>query len=237
MSKESRTPLVLIPGLMDDAELWSHQQKNLSSVAASHVANISEHDTVAGMAKAVLEAAPPQFALAGFSLGGYVALEIMRQAPTRVLKLALLCTSAREDTSDRRTERQAQVAATRDRKALESFIRKDIRTTIRLERLTDEPLVSAIVGMAMRQGPDVFARQQVACMRRPDSRSYLSRILCPTLVLCGREDRVLPIELSQEIAAAVRISRYMPIEESGHYISLEQPQAVTALMYEWLVYA
>src|SRR5262249_37222929 len=153
-----------------------------------HVADITAEETVEAMARSVLARAPDRFALAGFSLGGYVSLAIMRAAPERVRKLALLCTSARSDTDARRAERRAHIARARDRGSLERHMRDDIAFVIHADRTGEKTLVEGLVAMALRQGPEVYARQNRACMARPDSRPSLAAIRCPTLVLSARED-------------------------------------------------
>ena len=233
-----RPALVLIPGLMDDAYLWMHQVKHLAEVAHTVVADITAEETVEAMARSVLDQAPDRFALAGFSLGGYVSLAIMRLAPERVQKLALLCTSARPDTDARREERRTRMADVADDPArLERVIRNEIALVIHPERARDPAFVEAIVAMALRQGPAVYARQNRACMARPDSRPSLATIQCPTLALSGREDRGLPPPLSEEMTEGIGKARHVVIEDCGHYAPIERPQAVTALLREWLVYA
>ena len=232
-----RQPIVFIPGLMDDAYLWAHQTSFLADIAHPIVADITGQETVDAMAEMVLDHAPDSFALAGFSLGGYVSLAIMRRAPARVRKLALLCTSSRPDTESRREERRAHIARAGDRSGLDRVIRDDMEFMIHPDRMADPPLVDGILAMALRQGPAVFARQHQACMDRPDSRPSLPAIECPTLILSGRDDRVLPLALSEEIEHGISRARHVPIEESGHYIPLERPHAVTALLREWLLYA
>jgi pimeloyl-ACP methyl ester carboxylesterase len=222
---------------MDDAYLWGHPVRHLADVAHPVVADITTEETVEAMAQSVLERAPASFALAGFSLGGYVSLAIVRRAPERVRKLALLCTSARPDTDARREERRAHMARAKDPRGLERLVREDIAFVIHPDRAAETALVDSIVAMALRQGPEVYARQNRACMERPDSRPSLHAIRCPTLVISGREDRVLPPELSEEIARGIGPARHVPIEESGHYVPLERPHAVTALLREWLLYA
>lgn len=232
-----RTPLVLLPGLTDDAALWAHPVHHLADIADAKPMDISGHESVEDLARIVLDAAPPRFALAGFSLGGYVSFAILRAAPERVMKLALVGTSARADTEARRAERAAQIEAMGKSGAFEDHARRDLPSVIHPDRVGDTPLVTALLAMQARQGAPVFIRQSKACMTRPDSRPGLGAIACPTLVLSGREDRVLPPELSEEIAQGIPNARHVVIEECGHYLPLERPHAVTALLREWLLYA
>lgn len=232
-----RPGLVLVPGLSDDGALWTHQVRHLADIADARAADISGHETVESMAKSVLDGAPRRFALAGFSLGGYVSLAIMREAPERVTKLALIGTSSRADTEARRAERQQQIVAMAKPGSFEEHARRDLSLVVHPSRLDDQPLVTALLEMQARQGAPVFIRQSKACMVRPDGRPQLGKIACPTLVLSGREDRVLPLELSEEIARGIPNARHVVIEECGHYLPLERPHAVTALLREWLLYA
>jgi len=229
--------LVLLPGLSDDGALWTHQVRYLADIADARAADISGHETVEELAKAVLDAAPSRFALAGFSLGGYVSLAILRTAPERVTKLALVATSASADTDARRAERRLQIDAMARPGGFEEHMRRDLSYVVHSSRLADQPLVTALLEMQHRQGASVFVRQSKACMARLDSRPHLEKIACPTLVLSGREDRVLPPELSEEIARGIPNARHVVIEECGHYLPLERPHAVTALLREWFLYA
>ncbi|MHB1218134.1 MAG: alpha/beta fold hydrolase [Alphaproteobacteria bacterium] len=229
--------LVLLPGLSDDGALWTHQVRHLADIADARAADISGHETVEAMARSVLDKAPRRFALAGFSLGGYVSLAILRTAPERVAKLALIATSARADTEARRAERRLQIDAMAQPGGFEEHMRRDLSYVVHPSRLTDKPLVAALLEMQGRQGVPVFIRQSKACMVRPDSRPHLEKIACPTLVLSGREDRVLPLELSEEIARGIPNARHVVVEECGHYLPLERPHAVTALLREWFLYA
>jgi pimeloyl-ACP methyl ester carboxylesterase len=232
-----RPCLVLLPGLSDDGALWTHQVRHLADIADAHAVDISGHETVEEMAMSVLDKAPRRFALAGFSLGGYVSLAILRVAPERVAKMALIATSARADTEARRAERRLQIEAMAQPGGFEEHMRRDLAYVVHPSRLAEKPLVAALTEMQARQGAPVFIRQSKACMARPDSRPHLGKIVCPTLVLSGRQDSVLPPELSEEIARGIPNARHVIIEECGHYLPLERPHAVTALLRAWLLYA
>ncbi|HWT71355.1 MAG TPA: alpha/beta hydrolase, partial [Oxalicibacterium sp.] len=181
----------------------------------------------------VLAQAPAgPFALAGLSMGGYVALEIMRRAPKRVIALALLDTSARPDTSEVSENRQQAIAqAQRDFSQIAPAL---MQKQLHPDHLQQAALVDTIKEMAQRIGSDAYIRQQRAIMSRVDSRPFLKDIACPALVLCGREDRITPVELHQEMAAAMPAACLTVIEGSGHLSPLEQPQAVSDAMRVWL---
>jgi pimeloyl-ACP methyl ester carboxylesterase len=228
-----KTPLVLIPGLLNDANLWSAQIAGLADIAAIKVADHTRFDSMDALARSILAAAPVRFALAGLSMGGYISLAIMRQAPQRVLKLALLDTSARADTPERTEERRKQIALAQKGRFL-GVSDQLLPRFLHPARLTDFRLTERVKTMAQAVGPDAFIRQQTAIMGRPDSRPMLRDIGCPTLVLCGRQDSATPPALHDEIAGAVPRARLAVIEDCGHLSTMEQPDAVNAELRRWL---
>ncbi|MCF8209937.1 MAG: alpha/beta hydrolase [Rhodoferax sp.] len=226
-------PIYALPGLLDDARLWRHQAAHFALRHAWHTADLSGHDSIAALAASTLENAPaPRFALVGLSMGGYVALEMLRMAPERVLALALLDTNARADSAQSTEMRNSMVA-----RAQSDFTGVVDSLTPRLvhpSRLDDPEVAGCITDMAHSLGPEVFARQQRAIMGRIDSRPFLPRILCPTLVLCGRQDLLTPPDLHEEMAAGIPNARLVIVEDCGHMSALEQPQAVCRAMDECL---
>jgi pimeloyl-ACP methyl ester carboxylesterase len=238
MSETRSIKLMLLPGLLNDAGLWQHQCEALAPLADVRVADLTRADTMQGLAASVLQQAPAgPFALAGLSMGGYVAFEIMRQliareAAQRVIALALLDTSARPDTpeaSDNR--RQAIEQAQRDFSHIAPAL---MQRQLHPSHLQRPDIVEAIKKMSERVGRDAYIRQQRAIMGRADSRPILKKISCPTLMLCGREDRITPVELHEEMAHAMPAAHLSVIEQSGHLSALEQPQAVSEAMQAWL---
>lgn len=230
-----RPTLMLIPGLVCDADLWAHQQKYLADVAQVVVADISRHGTMDALADAVLAAAPERFALAGLSMGGYVAHAVMAKAPARVSRLALLDTSARADSPEQTEKRRAAIAASRAG-GFDGVIDNLVPALLHPDRLGDAPLVQTIRRMANAVGPEGFVRQQTAIMTRPDRRPQLGRYGVPTLVLCGRQDALTPLALHEEMAAAIPGARLVIVEECGHLSTLERPFAATALLRDWLLH-
>jgi pimeloyl-ACP methyl ester carboxylesterase len=229
----ARIPLVLVPGLLCDDRLWRDQAEHLADLVDPTVADITRGVSVLEMAHAVLDAAPERFALAGLSLGGYVALEIMRVAPERVARLALLDTSARADTPEQTAARRELVELSREGR-FDEVPRRLLPDLVHPDRLDDERLTSVVLSMADVVGPEAFVRQEEAIIGRPDSRGDLPGIACPTLVLCGREDALTPLHLHEEMAARIPGSRLRVIDECGHLSTLERPQGVTAALREWL---
>ncbi|WP_374446329.1 alpha/beta fold hydrolase [Stella sp.] len=231
-----RQPLVLLPGLLCDAALWRPITDALAGEAAAVVADLTLDETMAGMAERVLAWAPRQFALAGLSMGGYVAQEIMRRAPERVVRLALLDTSARADSDEQRQRRRGLIGLARQGR-FKGVTPRLLPLLLHPDRLGDESLVGVVMGMAERVGRDAFLRQQTAILGRPDGVADLSRIACPTLVLCGRQDSLTPPELHEEIAHHVPHARLVEVEDCGHLAPLERPDAVAAAMRGWLAAA
>ncbi len=231
-----RIPLILLPGMPLDAALWEHQTRHLADVAEPAVGDLTGRDSMAALAAAVLARAPGRFALAGLSMGGYVAFEILRQAPERVAKLALLDTSARPDTPEQTATRQDAVRLVGQGR-FRQVVAAGMPRLVHPDRSTDAALVESVQAQAQRVGPDGYVRQQTAIMNRPDSRPGLGSIACPTLVLCGRQDAITPPALHEEIAGGIPGARLVLIEDCGHLSAMEQPQAVTALLREWLLYA
>ncbi len=225
--------LLLLPGMLSDARLWQYQAAALAERAHVEVADLSQGDSIAELATKVLDQAPDeQFALAGLSLGGYVALEIMRQAPDRVLGLALLDTSAQADSAQAREGRQALMA-----KAEHDFpgvIADLLPKLLHARRLSDAGLVEVVTAMANSLGQGAFMRQQRAMLGRIDSRPGLAQINCPTLILCGRDDGITPPLLHQELTDAIAGAHLVVLDDCAHLSSLEQPERVAQALELWL---
>ena len=236
MGNAARIPLVLVPGLLCDERLWRHQVGGLRDLADPvAVAVVTRGGSVSEMARAVLDSVPSaeRFSLAGLSMGGYVALEVMRVAPGRVARLALLDTSARPDTPEQTRARQVLIRLAQSGRFAE-VPRRLLPNIVHPGRLDDEELASAVFGMARAVGPEAFVRQERAIIARPDGRGDLPDIACPTLVLCGREDAVTPPYLHEEMAGLIPNSRLVVVEHCGHLSTLERPDEVNAAMRGWL---
>lgn len=229
----SRTPLILLPGLLLDERLYGAQTTALAERAELRVMDLTGADSIAAMAAAVLAEAPERFALCGLSMGGYVAFEIMRRAPERVTRLALLDTQARPDSAESRARRRDLIALA-ERGAFETATARLLPLFIHPDRREDQALTATIEGMARRVGRDGFLRQQTAILNRVDSRPGLAAIACPTLVLCGRQDLLTPVEVHYEIAAAIPAATLVVLPHCGHLSPLEQPAMVNAQLAAWL---
>jgi pimeloyl-ACP methyl ester carboxylesterase len=226
-------PIVLIPGLTCTARLYAEQIPALWQFGPVTIADHRRDDSMAAIARRILAAAPPRFALGGLSMGGYIAFEIMRQAPGRVAKLALLDTGARADTPEQ-TERRKVVLALATSGRYAEIPDLAFPIYVHRNRHGDEALKRIVRAMADATGVEAFLRQQQAIIGRPDSRPGLAAISCPTVVLVGEGDEATPPELAREIAAGIPGSRLVVIPDSGHLSTLERPDAVTKALVEWM---
>jgi pimeloyl-ACP methyl ester carboxylesterase len=229
----TKPPLILIPGLTCTAALWAPQVADLSRFYTITIADHTRASTMAQIAKGILAAAPPTFALAGLSMGGYISFEIMRLAPERVTKLALLDTKANLDPPERAAERRLLIEEAR-RNSMHAIMKKFLPMFIHPTRMTDTRLVALVKKMGADTGPDVFARQQEAILSRPDSRPTLAKIACPTLVLCGRQDILTLLSEHEAMALKIPGAHLEVIEDCGHLSTLERPTQVNAALRRWL---
>lgn len=229
----SSLPLVLVPGLLCSARLYSPQVAALWRFGGVGVADHRQGDEIGAVAARILAEAPPRFALAGLSFGGYLAFELMRRAPDRIERLALLDTSARPDTPEQTAARYAFIEMAeqgRFPEVVETLTPRFLQASRR-----EEPALKEILhAMATDVGPAAFVRQQKAIISRPDSRPSLPQIRCPTLVLTGEHDDLTTPELAQEIAGAIPGAELVIIPDCGHLSTIERPEAVNAALADWL---
>ncbi|MBD4218385.1 alpha/beta fold hydrolase [Xanthomonas citri pv. citri] len=228
-----RPTLLLLPGLLNDAQLWQAQRVALADVADCVVGDITQGDSMRALAMQLLAQMPLRFALAGFSLGGYVAQEILRIAPERVERLALLDTSARADPPERAAQRRAQEASVRGANAFHGFGERLLRHYVHPSRWQDEVLLERVRDMTQRLGVEVFLRQNR--LQREDGRALLRAYPGPLLVLCGQGDAITPPALHEEMAALAEHARLVQVPACGHLSPLEQPRAVSDALREWLL--
>jgi pimeloyl-ACP methyl ester carboxylesterase len=226
-------PVLLLPGLLEDADAFEHAIAEMHEVTTVTVADLTRADSIAELARQALAQAPEgPLAVAGHSMGGYVALEIARQAPARLDRLALLNTHARPDSPE----------STENRRRLMALARKDFPAVIETltpkllgpSHLRDLELAGTISEMALGVGPEAFDRQERAIIGRIDSRPHLAAIRCPTLVIAGREDQIMPVAWLEELARGIPGARLEILERSGHMSSMEDPQAVGRLLRQWV---
>jgi pimeloyl-ACP methyl ester carboxylesterase len=225
--------LLLLPGLLCDARLWRDQVASLAPLATPVIADLTLDDRVEAMAARALSALEGPFALAGLSMGGYVALEIMRQAPDRVTRLALFDTGARADTAEQTRRRRGLISLSRSGQ-FRGVTPRLLPSLIHPSRL-DGPIAAEVMAMAERVGKDAFLRQQAAIMHRIDSRPHLPRIAVPTLVGVGMDDALTPPPLAAEMAGLIPGARLRHFADAGHLPTMETPEAVNAAMAAWLI--
>ena len=226
------THLVLLPGTLCTKVIFERQAQDLKSYTGSQILPLAKGSSIATMASWVLNQAPETFALAGFSQGAIVAMEIMRQAPKRVSKLCLLSANPRPSTLQQVevwNSWKTLVKAGQFRDVAEGFA-----NNVHPDRKTDLQLRTQILDMAKETGEEVFLNQLAALASRIDSRPYLPEISCPSLLMVGKEDKVTPLDLHLEIQQQIPRARLVVVEQSGHYLPLEQPEAVMAALVDWL---
>ena len=225
-------PLLLIPGMMCDARLFAPQIDLLSSHRMVAVAPV-DGDTISGTATRILQTAPPHFAMAGLSMGGIVAMEIMAQAPERVTRLALLDTNPKAEHPDIAARREPQIKA-----AQNGDLRRVMRDEMKPHYLADGPRQGAILDLCMAMadalGPDVFVRQSRALQSRTDQQDTLRHINIPTLVLCGAQDALCPIHRHELMADLITDATLTIIPDAGHLPTLEQPDLTNKALLQWL---
>lgn len=226
-------PLVLLPGLLCSARLYGPQVEALWPLGQVTVADHRRDADMAAIAARILADAPPRFALAGLSMGGYIAFAMMRLAPDRIAKLALLDTSARPDQPEQKTGREKFIAMAQAGK-LQDVVDTLTPRFIHKNRHNDEPLKKIVRAMAADTGAEAFVRQTKAIMSRQDARPLLAEIKCPTLVLVGDGDELTPPDLAKEVAGGISGAKLVVVPDCGHLSTLEKPEAVNAALAGWL---
>lgn len=227
------TPIVLVPGLASSARIYAPVIPALWRFGPVMIANHIRDDSMAAIARRILAEAPPRFALAGHSMGGYIAFELMRQASERVTKLALVNTQARPDTPE---------ATARRRGLMERAMRGELRAVreesfpelVHPSRRDDAEILELVHAQDEDVGVEGYLRQQTAIIARADSRPTLATIKCPTLVLTGDADNTIPNALSKEMAEGIAGARLVILDRCGHLPQAEQPGATVRALTEWL---
>ncbi|MBR0693754.1 alpha/beta fold hydrolase [Bradyrhizobium lablabi] len=230
---DNTMPILLVPGLVSSPRIYAPVMPALWRFGPVTVANHIRDDNMGTIARRILAEAPPRFALAGHSMGGYIAFEIMRQAPERVAKLALINTQARPDTPEATARRRGMVERARGgdyRGVLDELFLGFVHPS----RREDASLRQLVHDMGEDVGVEAFIRQQTAVISRPDSRPMLAWIKCPTLVLTGDEDHTIPNILSSEMADGIPGAKLAILPNCGHLPQPEQPQACADALVAWL---
>jgi pimeloyl-ACP methyl ester carboxylesterase len=233
----SRT-LILVPGLLCDAAVWEPQVKGLGDLARIEVADHGLLDTLGGMAEKILAQAPPHFAVAGHSMGGRVAFEIVRRAPERVEALGIFDSACKPLAPGEAGQKEAagrwRLATIAREQGMRAMGEEWLRIMIHPSRFEDRPLVETILAMFERKSPEIYEAQIRALLARPDAQPLLPAIECPTLILSGRDDLWALPASHEEMAARIPNSRLVLIPDCGHMAPLERPETVTAAMRRWL---
>jgi len=229
----AKPTVILLPGLLCDHAVWQPQMEALQKEAFIKVADLRHGASLGAMAERVLSDAPERFAIAGLSMGGYLAFEILRRAPHRVDRLAIFDSTARPD-SPEQTRRRRLLMALSQRKDLGKAMKRLLPQLLHPDHAKNPILVQTVEGMAQRVGHSAFVRQQQAIINRPDSRPDLSQIDCPTLVVCGQDDQLTPPPLAKEITDAIPGAQRAVLHHCGHLSPLERPKECTALLKAWL---
>lgn len=230
---DNSMPILLVPGLVSSPRIFAPVLPALWRCGPVTVANHIRDDNMGAIARRILAEAPPRFALAGHSMGGYIAFEIMRQASDRVARLALINTQARPDTAEA-TERRRGMMARAKSGGYHDVINELFPGFVHPSRGNDAALRQLVHAMADDVGVDGFIRQQTAVIGRPDSRPALAWIRCPTLVLSGDQDNTIPNSLSIEMASNIPDAKLVILSNCGHMPQAEQTEATAAALVEWL---
>ena len=224
---------ILVPPLLCSAQTYAPILDAVWSFGAATIADTRSDDTIAAMAARLLGDAPQRFALLGTSMGGYVALEVMRQAPERVASLALVSTSARADTPEQIDARRRQSLLV-EQGHFDALVDAAFAGVVAARNESDPALLDKWRATAAAVGPEVFLRQQRATMARTDLRDLLPSISCPTTIIHGADDRLIPIEMGRELAATIPGAELVVIEGAGHFAFTEQPVAGVAAVTRFL---
>lgn len=225
-------PLVLLPGMMCDARLFAPQITAFSGTRPVMVSPLIGKD-VSEIAQGILAHAPPRFAIAGLSMGGIIAMEVLRQAPARVMRLALLDTNPRSETLQVQAMREPQIAAVQNGDLI-----RVMRDEMKPNYLTDGPRRAEILDLCMKMaaalGPDAFVAQSRSLQTRPDQSETLRKCTVPTLILCGRDDALCPVHRHSLMHDLIPHSALHIVENAGHLPTLEQPTETTVALARWL---
>lgn len=220
-----KIPLILLSGLLSNERVWVHQRQNLSDIASVQVISVSD-DTPEKMIHTILSAAPEKFALAGHSMGGWLAQEVMRVAPDRVLKLCLLNTTSRIDSEEKRISRLKMIEKVKGG----SF--KEVVRVIADKFVFNTQVKNDVEKMFLEVGKEAFINQELSMLKR--SKMILSTIACPTVIIHAEEDPVFSLQEHQEMADLIKNSKLVTVKNSGHMSPMEAPESVTSSLRDWL---
>ncbi|MDE1152137.1 MAG: alpha/beta hydrolase [Micavibrio sp.] len=227
-----QTGLVLIPGFMTDETLWQYIQPTLEKIMPVTAADYGAGSTIESMAQHVINLCPPRFVLLGFSLGGYIAREVVYNIPDRVAGLVLIATSARPDSLEQNKRKSAAALASNPAGHFGGLSRSSIAASLHPARARDDALIENIRAMGQRLGQDAFMRQ--SAVGRSDDRTRINSLHCPTLVIAAADDKLRTLDEARELQNGISGASLEIIEASGHMIPLEQPQKLLHIITPWL---
>ncbi|MEM0935925.1 MAG: alpha/beta fold hydrolase [Pseudomonadota bacterium] len=226
-------PVVLLPGMMCDGRLFSHQFLALNRERAVMIAPLTGASTVGALAQQVLDQAPKRFALAGLSMGGIVAMEMMARAPDRISRFALMDTNPLAETPQVAAAREPHIVGAQSGR-LEEIMREEMKPRYLAPGPGRVDVMNTVMEMARDLGPEIFVAQSRALQRRPDQQKVLRAVKVPTLVLCGVHDALCPVKRHEFMAELIPGAKLRLIEDAGHLPTLEQPERTTEALREWL---
>ncbi len=226
-------PLVLIPGIMCDARLYGAQIAAFSNEICVTIAPVTQGERIEEIASNLLDQLPKRFAMAGLGFGAMVAMEILRRAPDRVSRIALISTNAQADTPQTAAAREALIVGARSGR-LDEVMRTQLKPDYLAPGAHRATVLTAVSSMAQTLGAEVFVRQSRAMQRRRDQQSTLRKCKVPTLVLCGAHDVLTPVRHHSFIAELIEYAKLVVIEEAGHLPPLEQPEQTTEALRAWM---
>ena len=216
---------------MNDRGLWVRMENGLAALGRCHFADLGQDASIAEIAQRLLADAPATFVLIGFSMGGYVAREVIRQAPLQVTGLVLMNTSARPDGAIAAERKRGLIKVTNER-GFRGFSRNALQNTVHPDRRQDDRMLQEIQDMALRMGEAAFLRQ--LALQRRDGRPNLREIKCPTLVVWSRQDQLRSLDEAWELAHGIPHARLEIVENCGHMTPLEQPDELSRILRDWL---
>jgi pimeloyl-ACP methyl ester carboxylesterase len=226
-------PIVFLPGLMCDARLFAPQVTAFSRETTVINAPLTKGERIEEIASHVLSQLPPKFALAGLSMGGIVAMEMLRRAPERITRLALMDTNPLSETPEVASAREPQIVRARAGR-MEEVIRDEMKPNYLAPGPGRADVMAVVMEMARALGPDVFVRQSRALQRRKDQQATLSKCNVPTLILCGAHDKLCPVRRHRFMADLIPDAKLVVLEDAGHLPTLEQPEATTQALRDWM---
>ena len=227
-------PLVFIPGMMCDSRLFQPQISEFSKQYLVCIAPLSYSDSIEKISFEILRQLPPKFTLIGLSMGGILAMEIIKKAPERVMKIVLMDTNFKSETSETKSKRIPQIKLVNEGK-LEAVMKKQILQNYLVKNKKNQKILELCLKMAKELGKEIFINQSKALAARKNYKEILKKIKVPSLIICGRYDRLCPIEVHREMESLIKYSTLEIIPDAAHLPTLEQPSYLNKILKEWLL--